>query len=61
MVADLGDMGPGEQRLFHGTQIHYIDGICEEGFDIRLSGKHGSVYGQGTEQPLLVPVVFIGN
>ena len=47
IAADLGFWGPGERRLFHGTQMPYIDAICGEGFDLRLSGKHGSVYGQG--------------
>ncbi|XP_029318294.1 protein mono-ADP-ribosyltransferase PARP11-like [Cottoperca gobio] len=37
-----------EKRLFHGTEITNVDGICKYNFDIRLSGQHGNMYGKGT-------------
>jgi len=27
-----------EKRLFHGTKHDYVDAICKQGFDFRLSG-----------------------
>ncbi|XP_060605686.1 uncharacterized protein LOC132758164, partial [Ruditapes philippinarum] len=48
MVADLGELNINEKRLFHGTHSDVIEAICKEGFDWRLCGKHGTVYGQGT-------------
>ncbi|XP_053385129.1 uncharacterized protein LOC128550319 isoform X3 [Mercenaria mercenaria] len=48
MVADLGELNINEKRLFHGTHADVIEAICKEGFDWRLCGKHGTVYGQGT-------------
>lgn len=36
-----------EKRLFHGTNPDSVDPICSNGFDWRLCGMHGTVYGQG--------------
>ena len=36
-----------EESLFHGTSKAVLEAICKKGFDWRLSGKHGTVYGQG--------------
>ncbi|XP_046572660.1 uncharacterized protein LOC124280722 [Haliotis rubra] len=37
-----------ERQLFHGTNSSVIEAICKKGFDWRVCGKHGSVYGQGS-------------
>ncbi|XP_041366559.1 uncharacterized protein LOC121381344 isoform X2 [Gigantopelta aegis] len=35
------------RSLFHGTTSSVIEAICRKGFDWRVCGKHGCVYGQG--------------
>nr|XP_033781435.1 protein mono-ADP-ribosyltransferase TIPARP-like [Geotrypetes seraphini] len=37
-----------ERHLFHGTSPCAIDAICKQNFDPRLSGKHATLYGQGS-------------
>ncbi|XP_072000956.1 uncharacterized protein [Engystomops pustulosus] len=37
-----------EIRLFHGTDIRHVDAICNENFDWRICGTHGTMYGQGS-------------
>ncbi|KAL4224782.1 Zinc finger CCCH-type antiviral [Mactra antiquata] len=37
-----------EGKLFHGTSTSTVDAICRKGFDWRLCGKHGTMYGQGS-------------
>ncbi|CAN2390685.1 Zinc finger CCCH-type antiviral [Pristimantis euphronides] len=37
-----------EIRLFHGTEKMHIDAICNQNFDWRICGTHGTVYGQGS-------------
>lgn len=41
-------VSPDKRWLFHGTNKDTIDPICQQGFDWRLSGKHGAVYGTGS-------------
>ncbi|KAK5848875.1 hypothetical protein PBY51_008562 [Eleginops maclovinus] len=36
-----------EKRLFHGTDSTNVDSICKYNFDLRLTGKHGCMYGKG--------------
>ena len=37
-----------ERSLFHGTNSKYIEPICQQGFDFRVSGKSvGTVFGKG--------------
>ncbi|NWU95452.1 PAR12 polymerase, partial [Upupa epops] len=36
-----------ERLLFHGTSESYIDAICQQNFDWRICGLHGTVYGKG--------------
>lgn len=36
-----------ERKLFHGTQTTVVEPICKKGFDWRVCGKNGTVYGQG--------------
>ncbi|KAL7857936.1 hypothetical protein AOLI_G00180380, partial [Acnodon oligacanthus] len=38
----------GERLLFHGTKSDYVDAICNQNVDMRLSGANGTVYGQGS-------------
>ena len=37
-----------EKRLFHGTSSDIVDAICQQGFDWRMCGKHGTTYGKGS-------------
>lgn len=38
-----------ERHLFHGTSKKYIDAICQQGFDWRVSGASvGTKYGKGS-------------
>ncbi|KAF7698932.1 protein mono-ADP-ribosyltransferase PARP12 [Silurus meridionalis] len=37
-----------EQYLFHGTDKSLIEAICEQNFDWRVCGVHGSLYGKGS-------------
>ena len=36
-----------EQQLYHGTDSSVVDAICKKGFDWRVCGKNGTMYGQG--------------
>ena len=36
-----------EQQLYHGTEASVVDAICRKGFDWRVCGKNGTMYGQG--------------
>lgn len=36
-----------ERLLFHGTDKSLIDPICEQNFDWRICGKHGTAFGKG--------------
>ncbi|KAK5867740.1 hypothetical protein PBY51_012204 [Eleginops maclovinus] len=37
-----------EQYLFHGTEESLIEAICEQNFDWRMCGVHGTAYGKGS-------------
>uniref|UniRef100_A0A7N6AK97 Poly (ADP-ribose) polymerase family, member 12a n=1 Tax=Anabas testudineus TaxID=64144 RepID=A0A7N6AK97_ANATE len=37
-----------EQYLFHGTDQSLIEAICEQNFDWRMCGVHGTAYGKGS-------------
>ncbi|XP_061570764.1 protein mono-ADP-ribosyltransferase PARP12-like [Cololabis saira] len=37
-----------EKQLFHGTDSKALENICEDNFDWRICGVHGTVYGQGS-------------
>lgn len=39
-----------EDYLFHGTDESLIEAICEQNFDWRMCGVHGTLYGKGTTQ-----------
>ncbi|KAJ8261916.1 hypothetical protein GJAV_G00159950 [Gymnothorax javanicus] len=44
----VGQTGPLERHLFHGTTEDSAKEICQHNFDPRVSGKNGVVYGQGS-------------
>ncbi|XP_038161431.1 protein mono-ADP-ribosyltransferase PARP12-like [Cyprinodon tularosa] len=37
-----------EKFLFHGTEDHLVDAICDQNFDWRMCGVHGTAYGKGS-------------
>ncbi|XP_032378723.1 protein mono-ADP-ribosyltransferase PARP12 [Etheostoma spectabile] len=42
----IGGKTVNEQYLFHGTDESLIEAICEENFDWRMCGVHGTAYGK---------------
>ncbi|XP_016161633.1 PREDICTED: poly [ADP-ribose] polymerase 12-like isoform X2 [Ficedula albicollis] len=40
--------GVNERLLFHGTDPSHLSAICEQNFDWRLCGTHGTLYGKGS-------------
>ncbi|NXU50419.1 PAR12 polymerase, partial [Turnix velox] len=47
MQRSNGGKAVDERFLFHGTSKKYIDAICQQNFDWRICGLHGTVYGRG--------------
>lgn len=43
-----GGKAVNQQYLFHGTDHSLIEAICEQNFDWRMCGVHGTAYGKGT-------------
>ncbi|KYO36498.1 poly [ADP-ribose] polymerase 12-like [Alligator mississippiensis] len=37
-----------ERLLFHGTNTSHLHAICEQNFDWRICGAHGTAYGKGS-------------
>ncbi|KAM7325620.1 hypothetical protein ACRRTK_015873 [Alexandromys fortis] len=37
-----------ERQLFHGTNTSFVDAICQQNFDWRVCGLHGTSYGKGS-------------
>ncbi|XP_072256056.1 protein mono-ADP-ribosyltransferase PARP12-like [Pyxicephalus adspersus] len=37
-----------ERRMFHGTSANLVDAICQQNFDWRICGAHGTAYGKGS-------------
>ncbi|KAM7128063.1 protein mono-ADP-ribosyltransferase PARP12-like isoform 1-T2 [Ciconia maguari] len=37
-----------ERLLFHGTSLSRMPAICEQNFDWRICGTHGTMYGKGS-------------
>lgn len=37
-----------ERLLFHGTSLSHMPAICEQNFDWRICGTHGTMYGKGS-------------
>ncbi|NWW98954.1 PAR12 polymerase, partial [Caloenas nicobarica] len=48
MQKNNGGKAADERFLFHGTSEKYIDAICQQNFDWRICGLHGTVYGKGS-------------
>ncbi|CAL1535107.1 unnamed protein product, partial [Lymnaea stagnalis] len=48
MVQENDGMDVAEIKLFHGTHRSTLEAIARKGFDWRLSGKHGTVFGCGS-------------
>ncbi|XP_009875435.1 PREDICTED: poly [ADP-ribose] polymerase 12, partial [Apaloderma vittatum] len=48
MQKSNGGKAADERFLFHGTSRKYIDAICQQNFDWRICGLHGTVYGRGS-------------
>ncbi|XP_077998211.1 protein mono-ADP-ribosyltransferase PARP12-like [Glandiceps talaboti] len=43
------DVSPEEKQLFHGTKNEFVDAICQQNFDFRLSGTRvGKKFGMGS-------------
>ncbi|NXG27654.1 PAR12 polymerase, partial [Dromaius novaehollandiae] len=47
MQKSNGGKAVDERFLFHGTSKKHIDAICQQNFDWRICGLHGTVYGKG--------------
>ncbi|KAJ3596697.1 hypothetical protein NHX12_003101 [Muraenolepis orangiensis] len=43
-----GGAAVSERHLFHGTEDTLLDPICEQNFDWRMCGVHGTSYGKGS-------------
>ncbi|KAM5255444.1 protein mono-ADP-ribosyltransferase PARP12 [Ctenodactylus gundi] len=37
-----------ERQLFHGTSVSFVEAICQQNFDWRICGLHGTSYGKGS-------------
>ncbi|XP_071583865.1 protein mono-ADP-ribosyltransferase PARP12-like [Heliangelus exortis] len=48
MKKTKGGQAVDERLLFHGTSSRYIEAICQQNFDWRICGLHGTVYGRGS-------------
>ncbi|KAM6202237.1 protein mono-ADP-ribosyltransferase PARP12 [Rhynchocyon petersi] len=48
MQKQRGDGEVNEQQLFHGTKASFVDAICQQNFDWRVCGLHGTSYGKGS-------------
>ncbi|XP_009885737.1 PREDICTED: poly [ADP-ribose] polymerase 12-like [Charadrius vociferus] len=48
MQKSSGGKAVDERFLFHGTSKKYTDAICQQNFDWRICGLHGTVYGKGS-------------
>ncbi|XP_050409622.1 uncharacterized protein LOC126824438 [Patella vulgata] len=48
MIHENDGLNVQEETLFHGTQGQCVEAITKKGFDWRLCGKHGSLYGEGS-------------
>ncbi|XP_075898941.1 protein mono-ADP-ribosyltransferase PARP12 isoform X2 [Nelusetta ayraudi] len=43
-----GGKAVNQQYLFHGTDASLVEAICEQNFDWRMCGVHGTAYGKGS-------------
>lgn len=47
MQKQNGGKAVDERQLFHGTSHNFVDAICQQNFDWRICGLHGTSYGKG--------------
>lgn len=47
MQKQNGGKAVDERQLFHGTSAIFVDAICQQNFDWRVCGVHGTSYGKG--------------
>ena len=47
MIHENDGLAVAEKYLFHGTHASVLEAICRKGFDWRVCGKNGTVYGHG--------------
>ncbi|XP_051513151.1 protein mono-ADP-ribosyltransferase PARP12-like isoform X2 [Myxocyprinus asiaticus] len=48
MIEKNGGKVVDQRYLFHGTDESLIEAICEQNFDWRICGSHGTLYGKGS-------------
>ncbi|XP_058537295.1 protein mono-ADP-ribosyltransferase PARP12 [Ochotona princeps] len=48
MQKQNGGKAVDERQLFHGTSHSFVDAICQQNFDWRICGLHGTSYGKGS-------------
>ncbi|KAL2093804.1 hypothetical protein ACEWY4_011116 [Coilia grayii] len=48
MLGRSGGQDVGERLLFHGTDPSLLEPICDQNFDWRMCGVHGTAYGKGS-------------
>lgn len=46
-----------ERSLFHGTSKNHVDAICQQNFDWRICGVHGTAYGKGNFYCVLCAII----
>lgn len=61
MQKSNGGKAADERFLFHGTSKKDIDAICQQNFDWRICGLHGTVYGKGCFSALPVILDLLEN
>lgn len=47
MIYENDGLAVVEKYLFYGTYVSVLEVICRKGFDWRVCGKNGIVYGYG--------------
>lgn len=55
MLKRNGGKAVDERQLFHGTSTVLVDAICQQNFDWRVCGLHGTSYGKGKGEGSFVP------
>lgn len=57
MMNKNGGKAVNKLYLFHGTDESLIEAICEQNFDWRICGVHGTSFGKGRVVQRLTPAV----
>lgn len=61
MQKSNGGKAADERFLFHGTSKKDIEAICQQNFDWRICGLHGTVYGKGDFSALSIILGLLKN